>query len=144
MIGSKKQALGLSCLIAVSWSAACEVRQPHPTADSATTSITGRHSAQMRVGLVLVAADDFPAAPPAPDQLDFPASPSAVLCSSDAAGYRECATPFRGRVVLSRELDNTRCVEGRNWGWREGAVWVDHGCAAVFLKASAATTAAGA
>lgn len=144
MKGSSKRALGLFCLFAVSWSAACEVRQPHPTADSGIRPTTGHHSAQMRVGLVLVAADDLPDAPPAPDQLDFPASPSAVLCSSDAAGYRECATPFRGRVVLSRELDDTRCVEGRNWGWREGAVWVDHGCAAVFLRVSAATTTAGA
>lgn len=97
----------------------------------------------MRVGLVLVAADELQATPPAPSQLDFPASPSAVMCRSDTEGYRECATPFRGRVVLSREVDDTRCVEGRNWGWREGAVWVDHGCSAVFLRASAATATAG-
>ena len=98
----------------------------------------------MRVGLVLVAANELQTAIPAPAQLDFPASPNAVLCSSDAAGYRECETPFRGGVVLSRELADTRCVEGGNWGWREGAVWVDRGCTAVFLSVSAATATAGA
>lgn len=141
---SFKQAMGLLGLIAVSWSAPCEVRQPQPTAHSGATPTTGRASAQLRVGLVLVAADELQPALPAPAELDFPASPNAVLCSSDAAGYRECKTPFRGRVVLSRELDDARCVEGRNWGWREGAVWVDRGCTAVFLSASAATATAGA
>lgn len=144
MKSSSKQALGLLALIAVCWPAMCEVRQPHPAGYSGTTPTAGRASSQMRVGLVLVAANESQAALPAPSQLDFPASPSAVLCSSDVAGYRECETPFRGSVVLSRELDDTRCVEGRNWGWREGAVWVDRGCTAVFLSASAAIATAGA
>lgn len=143
MNSSCKRAIGLLGLIAVSWSAVCEVRQPHPTANPGASPTTGRTSAQLRIGLVLVAANELQTVPPAPSQLDFPASPSAVLCRSDAAGYRECATPFRGRVLLSREVDNTRCVEGRNWGWREGAVWVDRGCAAVFLRASAAIASAG-
>lgn len=143
MNSSCKRAIGLFCLIAVSWSAVCEVRQPHPTTNSGTTPTNGRASAQMRIGLVMVAADALQAVPPVPSELDFPASPSAILCRSDTAGYRECATPFRGKVVLSRELDNTRCVEGRNWGWREGAVWVDHGCAAVFLRASTNIATAG-
>lgn len=143
MKSSSKRALGLLALIAVCYPAVSEVRQPHPTAYPGATPTTGRASAQLRVGLVLVAANELQTPLPAPAQLDFPASPNAVLCSSDAAGYRECETPFRGRVVLSRELDDSRCVEGRNWGWREGAVWVDRGCTAVFLSASAAIATAG-
>ncbi|MBA2239614.1 MAG: DUF3011 domain-containing protein [Lysobacter sp.] len=60
------------------------------------------------------------------------------MCRSQSAAYRECRTPFREKVVLSRELDGTSCIEGRDWGWSEGAVWVDRGCAAVFLRQSAA------
>lgn len=141
MNSSCKRAIGLLGLIAVSWSAVCEARQPAPAGASvaaSTTPTAGRSSGQFRVGLVLVAADELQAPSPALDQLDFPASPNAVMCRSETSGYRECATPFRGNVVLSRELGGTGCVEGGNWGWREGAVWVDHGCAAVFLKQSAA------
>ena len=141
MNGSSMRAIGLLGLIAVSWSAACEARQPAPAGASvaaSTVPIAGRSSSQIRVGLVLVAPDELQAPLPAPAQLDFPASPSAVMCRSQTSAYRECATPFRGNVVLSREFGGTGCVEGGNWGWREGVVWVDHGCAAVFLKQSAA------
>ena len=140
MNSSSMRAIGLMSLIAVSWSAACEAGQPAPAAATvaASTEPTARSSAQFRVGLVLVAADEQQAPLPALAELDFPASPNAVMCRSEASTYRECATPFRGNVVLSRELSGTGCVDGGNWGWREGAVWVDNGCAAVFLKQSAA------
>ncbi|MDI9238862.1 DUF3011 domain-containing protein [Lysobacter sp. LF1] len=91
-------------------------------------------SAQMRVGLTLVAPEEAQRPLPAPGELDFPASPHAVLCDSQNRGYRECRTPFRGPVKLARETAATRCVENRNWGWHEGAVWVDDGCGAVFMR----------
>lgn len=91
----------------------------------------------MRVSLrVVPAGEALPIGTPVPEpsSLRHPASPNAVLCRSDDHGYRECQTPFRGRVTLSREITATRCVEHRNWGWREGAVWVDQGCGAVFVR----------
>lgn len=109
---------------------------------SMATAGSGHSSGVMRVGLTLVAAQEAAAPLPLPAQLGHPASPSAVLCRSDAAGYRECLTPFRGPVLLSRELADARCIEGKNWGWREGAVWVDGGCSAVFLSRTAAAAPA--
>lgn len=58
-----------------------------------------------------------------------------VRCESKDSRYRECATGFRGRAVLSRQLSDQRCVEGRTWGQRGGMVWVDNGCRAEFSRA---------
>jgi hypothetical protein len=100
--------------------------------------LAGASRTRMRVGLTIV--DAQPAAAghlPAPAELEFPASPNAVMCRSDDHGYRECRTPFHGPVVLSREVAATRCIEDVNWGWRNGAVWVDRGCSAVFVRTGA-------
>ncbi|MFD0739157.1 DUF3011 domain-containing protein [Lysobacter koreensis] len=93
----------------------------------------GAAGGRMRVGLTLIAE---PTESPLPDpaSLDFPATSRAIRCESEGQRYRECRTPFRGPVTLAREVSGTRCVEDENWGWREGAVWVDRGCAAVFLR----------
>lgn len=93
----------------------------------------GTSSGVMRVGLILV--DEQSQAPlPDPASLDFPATSRAIRCESEGQRYRECQTPFRGPVTLAREVSGTRCVEDENWGWREGRVWVDRGCAAVFVR----------
>jgi hypothetical protein len=101
------------------------------------TLLADASTGQMRIGLTVVAAEPVEARLPDPASLGYPASPNAVLCHSDDHGYRECLTPFHGRVVLSREVSATRCVENRNWGWRDGAVWVDQGCGAVFVRIGA-------
>jgi hypothetical protein len=97
--------------------------------------LAGASRAQMRIGLTLVAAQAGASERlPTPAELEFPASPNAVMCRSDDHGYRECRTPFHGPAALSREVATTRCVEDVNWGWRNGAVWVDRGCSAVFVR----------
>jgi hypothetical protein len=114
---------------------------PSPANGAAGTMVmpmvASSSSAQMRVGLTLAPPDSPGARLPDPASLDFPASPNAVLCHSPDQGYRECRTPFRGPVKLSREVTGTRCIEDRNWGWRNGAIWVDQGCGAVFLRIGA-------
>jgi len=97
----------------------------------------GASSGVMRVGLILV---DGPSASPLPDpaSLDFPATSRAIRCESAGRGYRECQTPFHGPVTLAREVSGTRCIQDQNWGWREGRVWVDQGCAAVFVTTAGA------
>ena len=90
-------------------------------------------SGAMRVGLTLVDPRSQEALPD-PATLDFPATSSAIRCESDGRGYRECRTPFRGPVTLAREVSGIRCIQDQNWGWREGRVWVDRGCAAVFVR----------
>ena len=57
---------------------------------------------------------------------------TSIICSSTDRRYRECRTPFRGRARLTQNISDTRCVEGRNWGARNGLVWVDDGCRARF------------
>ncbi|EWC49317.1 hypothetical protein XAR_4358 [Xanthomonas citri pv. glycines str. 8ra] len=39
-----------------------------------------------------------------------------------------------GRPVLTRQLSDTRCEEGRTWGYddRRATVWVNDGCRARF------------
>ena len=58
-----------------------------------------------------------------------------VACESRDGRYRECRVPFGGPAELVRQLSDTRCVEGRNWGSRPGLVWVDNGCRARFAVA---------
>jgi hypothetical protein len=55
-----------------------------------------------------------------------------LICSSNDRRYRECPTPFHGRVRIVEQLSSTRCTEGQNWGSRPGLVWVDGGCRARF------------
>lgn len=59
-----------------------------------------------------------------------------VLCESSNNRYRECRTNFRGRAILTENVSATRCVEGQNWGSRDGLVWVDRGCKGRFSEDS--------
>ncbi|MBF6025685.1 DUF3011 domain-containing protein [Lysobacter niastensis] len=110
-----------------------------PMQAAAPLMLADATSGRMLIGLTIVSpqeqASDAPL--PEPASLGYPASRNAVLCHSDDHGYRECMTPFHGRVSVSREVSSTRCIENRNWGWREGAVWVDQGCGAVFVRVGA-------
>lgn len=111
----------------------------HASSGIAVPLLADASSGRMRIGLTLLAPDSAePADAPLPEpaSLGYPASSNAVLCHSDDQGYRECRTPFQGRVSLSREVGATRCIEHRNWGWHDGAVWVDQGCGAVFVRVS--------
>ena len=68
-----------------------------------------------------------------------PGIPSgSVLCESENNRYRECRTNFRGNAVLTQNVSKTRCVEGENWGSRDGMVWVDRGCKGRFAQGSSA------
>lgn len=58
-----------------------------------------------------------------------------VRCGSPQYNYNMCQvdTGRGGRVFVNRQLSDTRCVEGRNWGWNRAGVWVDKGCSAEFM-----------
>jgi hypothetical protein len=55
-----------------------------------------------------------------------------VRCESTNDRYRECEIDGVGRVRMTRQLSDDRCIEGRTWGYRDGMVWVDKGCRAEF------------
>jgi len=65
-----------------------------------------------------------------------PGQSGSVLCESQNNRYRECRTNFRGNAVLVQNISQTRCIEGQNWGSRDGMVWVDRGCKARFAQGS--------
>ena len=55
-----------------------------------------------------------------------------VICSSLDGRYAECRVPFQGQARILDQISNSACVEGRTWGNKPGAVWVDRGCRARF------------
>ena len=55
-----------------------------------------------------------------------------VVCTSIDGRYRECAVPFRGQAVVTQQISDAACVEGRTWGQRAGTIWVNRGCRARF------------
>lgn len=63
-----------------------------------------------------------------------PGNGGEVTCESKDNRYRECPANFRGNAVLVQNLSGTRCVEGQNWGSRNGVVWVDRGCRGRFAS----------
>jgi len=56
-----------------------------------------------------------------------------VTCSSNDKRRQSCAWEARqGRPALLQQLSGTACVEGRNWGYDNGSLWVSGGCRARF------------
>lgn len=55
-----------------------------------------------------------------------------VKCESTDGRYRTCGTGLYGSISVLRQLSDTRCVLGQNFGLRNGSVWVDRGCRALF------------
>lgn len=53
-------------------------------------------------------------------------------CESPEYKYRYCGVDTRYGVRLVRQISNTQCIRGQNWGVNPGGVWVDKGCAAEF------------
>jgi Protein of unknown function (DUF3011) len=59
-----------------------------------------------------------------------------VVCESTDGRRQRCAADTWGQVTLGRQLTrDSRCVEGRTWGYDRDAIWVDRGCRAEFLIA---------
>jgi hypothetical protein len=58
-----------------------------------------------------------------------------LKCESEDYRYRMCRVDTgRGSAVrIEQRISDTRCIEGRNWGWNRAGIWVDQGCAAVFV-----------
>lgn len=57
-----------------------------------------------------------------------------VVCKSEGYQYNHCPMNRRGRKVrLVRQMSDTRCVRGDNWGANRDGIWVDRGCAGEFV-----------
>lgn len=62
----------------------------------------------------------------------------AVRCESDNYAFNHCPANTYGGVELRRQLSNTECREGDNWGYDRRGIWVDRGCAGEFIVESRA------
>jgi hypothetical protein len=58
----------------------------------------------------------------------------AVDCQSRNYGYTRCDVPWRD-ARLVRQLSDTRCIRGQNWGIDRRGLWVDRGCGGTFTPA---------
>lgn len=60
--------------------------------------------------------------------------PQAFRCESIDGQPRFCRLPFAAnRIDIRRQLSDTRCREGYNWGAQRDGVWVERGCRAEFV-----------
>ena len=57
-----------------------------------------------------------------------------VRCESPDNRSRVCTTPWRGPSRLSRQISDTRCVEGKNWSSQNGQITVWSGCRGEFVQ----------
>lgn len=61
-----------------------------------------------------------------------PTQQGTVRCESEDGRTRHCPADVRGGVRLSHQLSRTDCVQGRNWNYDTGGIWVSGGCRAEF------------
>jgi hypothetical protein len=66
-------------------------------------------------------------------------APTAVLadqvtCESRKGQRAECDMDTRGDVRLLRQISKTTCIQDTNWGLNRSSIWVDRGCAGVFVS----------
>jgi hypothetical protein len=67
-------------------------------------------------------------------QQQYPATQQGIVrCESQDGRSRHCPADVRGGVALSRQLSRTDCLQGRNWGYDAGGIWVNGGCRADFV-----------
>ena len=55
-----------------------------------------------------------------------------LRCESSDGRTHRCNVAIQGGARLQRQLSEARCVQGSNWGWDRGGVWVSGGCRAEF------------
>ena len=55
-----------------------------------------------------------------------------IRCESNDGREQYCRVSIRQRADLSKQLSRTRCVQGQNWRWDRGGIWVTGGCRAEF------------
>ena len=55
-----------------------------------------------------------------------------VDCRSSNYSFQRCPVPWRDARMV-RQLSDTQCVRGMNWGIDRSGIWVDRGCAARFV-----------
>jgi ribosomal protein L37AE/L43A len=60
-------------------------------------------------------------------------SESTLICESGNGMNHRCNANTLGGVMLSRQLSDNACIQGKTWGWDRNGVWVSDGCRAEFI-----------
>lgn len=56
-----------------------------------------------------------------------------VTCESKDYRYRYCPVRIGSEAELVQQLSTSNCRFKKSWGYDRGGIWVDQGCAAVFV-----------
>lgn len=56
-----------------------------------------------------------------------------VICESQNNGKARCPVDTSYGVQLARQISESGCVRGSDWGFDENGIWVDNGCRAEFV-----------
>ena len=56
-----------------------------------------------------------------------------VICESHNNGRNRCPVDTSYGVQLARQISDSGCVRGSDWGFDENGIWVDNGCRAEFV-----------
>jgi len=83
------------------------------------------------IGLVFVAAAIAPLGLARAEGRHHDAG-DAIECSSEGYARQRCEVPWRD-ARLERQLSDTRCVRGENWGIDRRGLWVRGGCSGRFV-----------
>jgi len=59
---------------------------------------------------------------------------NAIICESFDFRTTECLFNTRRSVFLERQLSRASCVEGIDWGYQRGFIWVRNGCRGLFTS----------
>jgi len=57
-----------------------------------------------------------------------------IECTSSDYRFTRCGTDWRD-ARLVRQTSGSECIRGRSWGLDRNGLWVDKGCAGVFVEA---------
>lgn len=55
-----------------------------------------------------------------------------IRCESEDFSFHRCPVRTGGEAYIVRQLSETPCRHGQNWGYDRRGIWVDKGCAAEF------------
>ena len=56
-----------------------------------------------------------------------------VVCESQNNDKANCPVDTSYGVQLARQISDSGCVRGQDWGFNENGIWVDNGCRAEFV-----------
>ena len=83
------------------------------------------------LGVVLLGVVGFMSSSQAQQRPGYQGNNDRIECTSRDYRYERCDVNWSD-AQLVRQVSNTRCIRGQNWGVDRRGLWVDRGCGGVF------------